>query len=208
LTIPGSIVKSIEGLADAHVKYKLKTVVIRGRLSYNFYVFKPVCIIRTLDLSALERTMSLENLWTNKVKYSIVVSQSAVVFRTSIQIEVKFTPLLKRLKIRTIQCDLVELYDWTLKFPTFGYQYWKKSQEIGSWKFEVNEEDHYQDMSDRWVLNETLLLPKSLKHCIQDVETPEIKIHYKIKFNITLQNPDRHISEVRISLSNILCIYL
>jgi len=150
---------------------------------------------------------SSRNLWANKVEYSIVVSQSAVVFGTSIQIEVKFTLLLKGLKIGTIQCDLVELHDWTLKFPTFGYQYWKKSRDIGLWKFKVNEE-HYQDVSGGWVLNETLLLPKSLKHCIQDVETPEIKIHHKIKFNITLQNPDEHISEVRISLSNILCIYL
>jgi hypothetical protein len=208
LTIPGSMVESIEGLTDAYIKYKLKAVVARGRLSQNFYAFKPVRIIRTLDPSALERTMSLRNLWANKVEYSIVVSQSAVAFGTSIQIEVKFTPLLKGLKIGTIQCDLVELHDWTLRFPTFGYQYWKKSQDIGSWKFEVNEEEHYQDVSGGWVLNEILLLPKSLKHCIQDVETPEIKIHHKIKFHITLQNPDRHTSEVRISLSNIFCIYL
>jgi hypothetical protein len=55
-------------------------------------------------------------------------------------------------------------------------------------------------VSGGWVLNEILLLPKSLKHCIQDVETPEIKIHHKIKFHITLQNPDRHTSEIRGSL--------
>lgn len=86
LAIPGSMVESIEGLTDAHIKYKLKAVVARGRLSHNFYAFKPVRIIRTLDPSALERTMSLRNLWANKVEYSIVVSQSAVVFGTSIQI--------------------------------------------------------------------------------------------------------------------------
>jgi arrestin-related trafficking adapter 4/5/7 len=63
-------------------------------------------------------------------------------------------------------------------------------------------------MSGRWVLNEILLLPKLLKHCIQDVEMLEIKIRHKIKFYITLQNLDRHTSEVRISLSNILYIYL
>jgi hypothetical protein len=123
LTIPKSIVESIEGLTNAYIKYKLKAVVARGRLSHNFYAFKPVCIIRTLDPSALERNMLLRNLWANKVEYFIIVSQSAVVFRTSIQIEVKFTLLLKGLKIGTIQCDLVELHNWTLKFLTFKYQY-------------------------------------------------------------------------------------
>jgi arrestin-related trafficking adapter 4/5/7 len=65
--------------------------------------------------------MLLRNLWANKVKYSIIVLQSVVAFETNIQIEVKFTLLLKGLKIRTIQCDLVKLHNWTLRFPTFGY---------------------------------------------------------------------------------------
>jgi hypothetical protein len=205
--IPGSMVESVEGLADAHIKYKLQATVIqatviRGRLSHDFHAFKPVRIIRTLDPSALAHAMSAKNLWPNKVEYSIVVSQWAIAFGTSIQIEMTFMPLLKGLKIGTIKCDLVELHDWTLKFPIFGYQHWKKSRDIASWKFVVDEKEHYQDVIDNfgrggWVLKETLLLPKSLKDCIQDVETLGIKIHHMVKFNITLENPDWHISEVR-----------
>ena len=73
--IPRSIVESVEGLADAHIKYKLQATVIRGRLSHDFHTFKLVHIIRTLDPSALAHAMLAKNLWLNKVEYSIVVSQ-------------------------------------------------------------------------------------------------------------------------------------
>jgi arrestin-related trafficking adapter 4/5/7 len=78
--IPRSMVESVEGLANAHIKYKLQATVIqatvtRGRLSHDFHAFKPVCIIRTLDPSALANAMLVKNLWLNKVEYSIIVSQ-------------------------------------------------------------------------------------------------------------------------------------
>jgi hypothetical protein len=75
LVILRSIVKSIKGLANAYIKYKLKAIVTKGQLSYNLYTFKLIRIVRTLDLSALERAMLVKNLWANKVKDFIVVSQ-------------------------------------------------------------------------------------------------------------------------------------
>jgi hypothetical protein len=73
--IPRSMVESVKGLANAYIKYKLQATVTRGRLSYNYYAFKLVRIIRTLDLSVLAHAMLAKNLWPNKVEYSIVVSQ-------------------------------------------------------------------------------------------------------------------------------------
>jgi hypothetical protein len=61
LITPGSIVESIKGLADVHTTYKLRAVVTRGQLSHNLYAFKPVHIIRTLDLPTLERAISVRN---------------------------------------------------------------------------------------------------------------------------------------------------
>jgi arrestin-related trafficking adapter 4/5/7 len=169
LVVPGSMAESIEGLDDAHVKYKLKATVTRGQLFHNLHAHKPICIIRTLGPSALAHAASMKNIWPNKVEYSLVVSQWAAVFGTSIQIEMTFTPLLKGLKIKTVKVDLEESHDWSLNFPTYGYQHWKKLQDIALWKFE---EEHYQDTTnhlgrDGWVLKEIVLLPR---HCIQDVE--------------------------------------
>jgi arrestin-related trafficking adapter 4/5/7 len=174
LVIPGSMVESIEGIDDAHVKYKLKATVTRGRLTHDLHANKSVRIIRALSPSALAYT----NMWPNKVEYSLIVSQQAAVSGTSIQIKMAFTPLLKGLKLKTVNFNLVESHDWTLNFPTYRYQQWKKSQDIASWKFE---EKHYQNMTNdlgqhEWVLNEILILPK---HCIQDVEF-EVSERYQV----------------------------
>jgi arrestin-related trafficking adapter 4/5/7 len=194
----------VEGLDDVHVMYKLKATVARGRLAYDLHAYKPVRIIRTLDPAALElaHAMTVENVWPNKVEYSLQIPQKAVIFGTNIQIEMRFTPLLKGLKIGKIRCTLVETHEWTIFSLHVNERHWKKSRDIANWTFEMNEEQHYQDMinedgQDGWKLNETLPVPKSLKACMQDVETPGIKIRHKVKFVVALHNPDGHISEVR-----------
>lgn len=193
----------MEGLDDVHVMYKLKATVARGRLAYDLHAYKPVRIIRTLDPAALElaHAMTVENIWPNKVEYSLQIPQKAVIFGTNIQIEMKFTPLLKGLKIGKIQCTLIEAHEWTIFSLHVNEKHWKKSRDIANWTFVMNEEEHYHDMmndsgQDGWVLNETLPVPKSLKLCMQDVETPGIKIRHKVKFVVALENPDGHISEV------------
>lgn len=203
LLIPGSTPESVEGLHDAHVIYNLKATVARGRLSYDLHAYKPVRIIRTLDPAALElaHAMSVENIWPNKVEYSLVIPQKAVIFGTSIQVEMTFTPLLKGLKIGSVKCNLIEAHEW-ITSTTLSDHHVKKTRDIANWSFEMNEQEHYHDIlnemgQDGWVLNETLPLPKSLKRCMQDVEQERIKIKHKVKFIIALLNPDGHVSEVR-----------
>ena len=201
LVIPGSMAESVEGLKDVRVGYNLKATVARGRLSADLHAYKSVRIIRTLAPGDLElaHAMTVENIWPNKVEYSLNIPQKAVVFGTSIQTEMSFTPLLKGLKIGTIKCNLVETHDWNVH--SYGDNHYKKTREIAAWSFEMNEEEHYHDMmnesgQDGWVLKESLPLPKSLKLCMQDVDTEKIKIKHKVKFIIALENPDGHISEV------------
>lgn len=190
-------------MVDSYISYKLKATVARGKLAYDLHTYKPVRIIRTLDPAALElaHAMTVENVWPNKIEYSLVIPQKAIIFGTSIQIELKFTSLLKGLKIGKIRCELVEAQELTLFTSTMSEQRHKNTRDIASWEFELNEEEHYQDMmtdagQDGYVLNDVLPLPKSLSKCLQDVETPGIKVRHKVKFNIQLHNPDGHTSEV------------
>jgi hypothetical protein len=73
LVVPEYMVKRIEGLDDAHVKYKLKATVARGRLFHGLHAHKPIHII-TLGPSALAHAASMRRIWLNKVEYSLVVS--------------------------------------------------------------------------------------------------------------------------------------
>lgn len=206
--IPGSTAESVAGLHDCHIQYKLKATIARGRLAYDLHAYKSVRVVRTLDPAALElsHAMTVENIWPNKLEYSIVIPQKAIVFGTCIGVNMKFTSLLKGLKIGTIKCHLVEVQELSIPGPGFSSKSHKKSRDIESWSFEIDEQESYHDMLDEsgqggFVVNEVLPLPKSLKKCLQDCETHGIKIRHKVKFNIALHNPDGHTSEVILYLN-------
>jgi hypothetical protein len=206
LIIPGDTPECIEGLDDSYIVYNIKATVARGRLAYDLHAYKSVRIIRTLDPAALElaHAMTVENVWPNKIEYSLCIPQKAIIFGTSIAVDMKFTSLLKGLKIGACRCQLVEILDLTLPGIGNTERTHKKIRDIESWNLEVDEERHYHDMineagQDGYILKELLALPKSLKKCMQDCETHGIKIRHKVKFNIALHNPDGHTSEVSIS---------
>lgn len=207
LVIPGSMAESVEGLNESHIIYKLKATVARGKLAYDLHAWKPVRIVRTLDPSALElaHAMTVENVWPNKIEYQLIIPQKAIIFGTAIDIEMRFTSLLKGLKIGNIKCQLIEAQEFILPGATpHSERFWKNSRDVDTWSFELGD-DTYQDIisengQDGYVLKEKMPLPKTLSRCLQDVDVHGIKIRHKVKFNIALHNPDGHISELRATL--------
>ncbi len=207
LIIPGATAETVEGLGESSIKYQLKATVARGKFAYDLHGWKTVRIIRTLDPSALElsHAMTVENIWPNKIQYSIVIPQKAIVFGTAIDVEMKFTPLLKGLNIGTVRCQLIEAQEFTLPGSNGQEKIFKTQRDVEIWSFDIDEERHYQDMLDEdgqdgYALKESLPLPKTLKKCLQDCETNGIKIRHRVKFNIALHNPDGHTSELRATL--------
>jgi hypothetical protein len=202
--IPGTMAESVEGLAESHIMYKLKATVARGKLAYDLHAWKPVRIVRTLDPSALElaHAMTVENVWPNKIEYSLVIPQKAIIFGTAIDVEMRFTSLLKGLRIGSIRCQLIEVQEFTLPGVTaHSERFWKHTRDVDSWTFELNDEEHYSELlnddgQDGYRLTEKMPLPKKLSRCLQDVDVHGIKIRHKVKFNIALHNPDGHVSEV------------
>ncbi|KAF3761501.1 hypothetical protein M406DRAFT_342285 [Cryphonectria parasitica EP155] len=208
LMLPGDFCESIEGMPEASITYHLKATVARGKLAYDLHAKKRLRIIRTLESSALEflHAMSVENIWPNKVEYSIVIPQKAVVFGSSIPLETRFTPLLKGLKIGEINCKLMEVHEIVLTTPTgHTVREHKREREVKHWALSINHDEHWNDMIDDsgqegWVLNTDLDLPKKLGKCMQDTNVHGIKIRHKLKLVVALHNPDGHVSELRATL--------
>ncbi|KAI1003011.1 hypothetical protein K3495_g5193 [Podosphaera aphanis] len=208
LIIPGSMAESVEGLPDTNLIYRLKAVIVRGKLSHDLYAEKRVRIVRTLDSadSELTQPISIENIWPNKVEYSVMVPQKAVMLGTAVEVEMKFATLLKGLQIGNIKCQICEMIDLTTGYTSRpetlkGY---KTERIIGTWNFQMTDES-YQDIlfengQDGHILTEQLPLPKTLNDCLQDCDIYGIKVRHKIKFNISLHNPDGHLSELRATI--------
>lgn len=206
--LPGHLTESVEGLREGNITYKLKATICRGTLSHNLHAYKRLRIIRTLDPAALEflHAMSVENIWPNKVEYSITVPQKAVVFGTSIPLETRFTPLLKGLELGDVTVKLVESQDILFQ-PSSGHNLreFRKERDIDSWTIPMNRDEHWQDTiedtgQEGWVMKANLDLPRKLGKCIQDVNAQGIKIRHKLKIVVALKNPDGHISELRATL--------
>ncbi|KAH6640498.1 hypothetical protein F5144DRAFT_97185 [Chaetomium tenue] len=214
LLLKGDTTESVEGLREAGIRYKLKATVARGKLVHDIHAYKQLRVIRTLEASALEflHAMSIENIWPNKIDYSIIVPQKAVVFGSCIPVEMRFTPLLKGLELGDIKIHLVEIHDIILhSTPSHNVREHKKERTIDSWTISVTREEHWQDViqdsgsegwegQEGWVVNTSLNLPKKLTKCLQDVNAKGIKIRHKLKLVVALNNPDGHVSELRATL--------
>lgn len=202
--LPGDTAESVEGIPEASITYKLKSTIGRGKLAYDLHSYKHLRIIRTLEPGALEflHAMSVENIWPNKVDYSIVIPQKAVVFGGFITMEMRFTPLLKGLELGEVTAKLIEVRDCMVQGPAgITMREHRTEREVSVWRFDVTREDHWSDMiedtgQDGWALTKQLNLPRKLRQCVQDLNHHGIKVRHKIKLTVALKNPDGHISEV------------
>lgn len=206
--LPGDTAESVEGIPEASITYKLKSTIGRGKLAYDLHSYKHLRIIRTLEPGALEflHAMSVENIWPNKVDYSIVIPQKAVVFGGFVTMEMRFTPLLKGLELGEVTAKLIEVRDCMVQGPAgITMREHRTEREVSVWRFDVTRDEHWSDMiedtgQDGWALSKQLNLPRKLRQCVQDLNHHGIKVRHKIKLTVALKNPDGHISELRATL--------
>ncbi|KAJ5287474.1 HECT-type ubiquitin ligase-interacting protein creD [Penicillium angulare] len=203
--LEGSMPESVEGLSETWVMYRFKAEIGR-KYAKDIVARKPLRIIRTLDPSALElsHAMSVDNIWPNKIEYSISTPTKAVPFGTSIRVDFKLIPLLKGLRIGQTSSQLIESHDLTLnpEDPDSIRNTYKITRTILSDEHELNDDsiEVIDEAAEGYQFTRYLDMPSSLTRCLQDTDTKGIKIRHKLKFRIQLHNPDGHISELRATL--------
>jgi len=205
--LEGALPESVEGMKDAWIIYRLKAEISRKR-GRDIVVRKPLRIVRTLDANALElaHAMSVENIWPNKIEYSINIPNKAVAFGSFVQVDFKLISLLKGLVIGNISTQVREEHElvvdpeWGISALNNGIT--KVDRTIVSDVYKVDPEDEQviDEVAEGYQFSRYLELPKSLNHCLQDCNVKGIKVRHKVKFNVQLHNPDGHISELRANL--------
>ncbi|KAJ5773226.1 Immunoglobulin E-set [Penicillium paradoxum] len=205
VVLEGSMPESVEGLAETWVMYRFKAEIGRKYVK-DITARKPLRIIRTLDPSALElsHAMSVENIWPNKIEYSISTPTKAIVFGTSIHVEFKLIPLLKGLRIGQITSQLLESHDLTLnpEDPDAIRNTYKVTRTILTDEHQLDEDniEIIDESAEGYQCTRILEMPQTLTRCLQDTDTKGIKVRHKLKFRIQLHNPDGHVSELRATL--------
>ncbi|EXJ54385.1 hypothetical protein A1O7_09724 [Cladophialophora yegresii CBS 114405] len=206
--LEGSLPESVEGLKDAWIIYRLKAEISRKR-GKDIVIRKPLRVVRTLDSSALElsHAMSVENIWPNKIEYSISIPNKAVAFGSFVQVDFKLISLLKGLVIGNVSTQIKEEQefvvdpDWAVSVLNNGVT--KSDRIVGADLYKVDatlDEQVIDEVAEGYQFSRYLELPKSLNQCLQDCNVKGIKIRHKVKFNVQLHNPDGHVSELRANL--------
>lgn len=205
VVLEGSMPESVEGLSETWVMYRFKAEIGR-KYAKDIVARKPLRIIRTLDPSALElaHAMSVDNIWPNKIEYSISTPTKAVMFGTAIRVDFKLVPLLKGLRIGQTTSQLIESHDLTLNPEDADSvrNTYKITRTILTDEHEVDENniEILDEAAEGYQFTRYLDMPQTLTRCLQDTDTKGIKIRHKLKFRIQLHNPDGHISELRATL--------
>jgi hypothetical protein len=142
----------------------------------------------------------VDNIWPNKIEYSISTPTKAIVFGTAITVDFKLIPLLKGLRIGQITSQLIESHDLTMnpEDPDSLRNTYKHSRTILTDEYELDE-DNVQiidEAAEGYQCTRILDMPQTLTRCLQDADTRGIKIRHKLKFRVQLHNPDGHVSEV------------
>jgi len=208
LILDGTLPESVEGMKDAYVVYRFKAEIGRKRAK-DVVVRKPLRIVRTLGPSALElsHAMSIENIWPNKVEYSISTPSKAVVFGSFLQLDFRLVPLLKGLKIGNITTQLKEEQEFVLD-PEWGITALNggriKDERLVVYDIHIPDPESdlqiLEEAAEGFQFSRYLELPKTLSKCMQDCSVKGIKIRHKVTFNVQLLNPDGHVSELRANL--------
>jgi hypothetical protein len=142
----------------------------------------------------------VDNIWPNKIEYSISTPTKAIVFGTAIHVDFKLIPLLKGLRIGQITSQLIESHDLTLnpEDPDSIRNTYKNTRTILTDEHELDEDniEIIDESAEGYQCTRVLDMPQTLTRCLQDTDTKGIKVRHKLKFRIQLHNPDGHISEV------------
>ncbi|KAL8647696.1 MAG: hypothetical protein Q9226_006329 [Calogaya cf. arnoldii] len=202
--LPGNIPESVEGLDDSWIVYRMKATIDRSILAQNVVTRKHVRVVRTLDTAALELSheMRVDNTWPDKIDYTISTPTKGVIFGTTVDVNFRIASLLKGLKIGQVRTTIIEKQDIWMdpKYPERKKGTIERSVAQDKYDFPQDQETELVDGHDAWVFSRRITLPKSLRQCLQTVDTLGFRMKHNLRFLVALINPEGHISELTAGL--------
>lgn len=206
--LPGNLIESVTGLPNASVRYSLYSTLQRSR-HQDIICERQVRVIRTIssDVTELSETVAVDNTWPDKVDYSISVPAKALAIGSSTPISILIVPLLKKLTLGLIKVTLVEQSQYCGSYGMIHNQerivckLKLKDPLSNGTMSNANPEEEDFEFQGSWEIVANLKIPANLSKCTQDCTIMKnIKVRHKLKFVISLINPDGHVSQLRASL--------
>lgn len=154
--------------------------------------------------AAANRTQSVENVWPEKVDYSLSTPTKAVIFGTNVQVDFKLIPLLKGLKFGKVTTELNEKQEMSIRTQRAPIKSRQTSRSIAKDEYRLPENAESEDIEGQegYSFSRAISIPQSLRKCLQTVDALGIKVRHNLSFNVQMHNPDGHVSEVSVNIVN------
>jgi hypothetical protein len=209
LALPGSLPETTQVARYYLVKYQLKAIAERSKFLPNYSTRAEVSLSRQL-LSVTTDYMdpvAVANHWTDKFDYEISLPTKLYSYGDTIPVTVRVVPLIPNMGVRYVSCTFKEYM--TCKAINGWFNGKNKSHgRIISYvrDDEFGPAQHSQDHLTSWDTTLNIEIPSSKGDIQCDVNNDSVRIRHKIKFIMSIQNNEGHISELRAVLPVIIAI--
>lgn len=211
LVLPGSLPESTHVAKYYLVRYQLKALAERASFLLPNYATS-----RDLHLSRQKFSLSTDFLdpimitshWANKLDYEINLPTKVYSHGDTIPITIQAMALSPNLRIRYVSCTFKEymtcraINGWfNGKNKSHGkiIHYTRKDQENGQGILPFG-------TGVMWSTNIKIKIPESMSDIQCDAHNDSVRVKHKLKFTISIENQDGHISELRAVLPVVIAI--
>lgn len=217
LVLPGSLPESTHVAKYYIAQYHLKAIAERSSfLMPSYSTRRDVHLSRqklSFSTDYLEPVM-ITNHWTNKLDYEISLPTKVFSHGDTIPINIQAIALSPGLKIRYITCIFKEYMTCRAINGWFNGRnksqgriiHYKRLDQVGrdSILHCVSDEENEQDVV--WKTTMNLKVPESMLDVQCDAHNESVQVRHKLKFIMSIENQDGHISELRAVLPVIIVI--
>ncbi|KAI8876883.1 hypothetical protein K501DRAFT_231270 [Backusella circina FSU 941] len=191
--LPGNLPQSLDH-EMGQVSYRLRAICERPTFSANYIDKKDVTITRLMLPTSLELTQQvvISNVWADKIMYNISIPSKVFSIGKVVPISFSLTPIAPNLKILAIFCALKE-------YTTCS----TLDSHITNGKVISDIKDEHivvDGATGETSKTELMHIPADPRHVRFDTSSELITVKHKIKFTVSLQNEDGHISELRAAI--------
>lgn len=207
LVLPGTLPESTHVAKCYLVQYQLKAVAERSSFLLPNYTAR-----HTIHLSRQKLSLSTDyldpvtvaNHWADKLDYEIALPTKIYSHGDTIPVSIQALPLAPNLQVRYISCTFKEYM--TCRAINGWFNGKNKSHGRIIHYTRRDQDRHQQQQQNMWSTVMHIKVPESLMDIQCDAHNDSVRVRHKLKFIMSIENEDGHISELRAVLPVVIAI--
>ncbi|KAL9547079.1 hypothetical protein MBANPS3_006355 [Mucor bainieri] len=208
LVLPGTLPESTHVAKYYLVQYQLKAVAERSSFLLPNYTAR-----QNIHLSRQKLSLSTDyldpvtvaNHWADKLDYEITLPTKVYSHGDTIPVSIQALPLAPNLQVRYISCTFKEYMTCRAINGWFNGKN-KSHGRIIHYTRRDQDQQQQQQQQSLWSTVMHIKVPESLMDIQCDAHNDSVRVRHKLKFTMSIENEDGHISELRAVLPVVIAI--